>query len=1455
MANIEEFKVKITADTEKLLKDVHRIEKEKVTLSNLSMDTAFFEKFIKQIQKLADASDIDFKVNSQAIIEGTEKARELQQQLNDLNKNNIKINIKEPKIDKSYVDKYIKENKKEIEDAYNSMSSRLRNPFTTKKGGIDSKFKKAFAESSIYFERIKSAVGELRQQTSDKDWFKGMSNDSLIETYQKMVEIDKLREKLNGMPFTLKTNTLDGTKFFDLSNLNISELRTNIEGALSSAQSVVRGQLKSLTGDVNKELDNVVNQVEYFTTGFAKIDVSQIDTLSKKLEEIDRKIAEINEKKKELSEKQKVSLNDPNADVSEYDAYSKKIGELNGELTKLKQEKAEINALPDKYQKELQALDEITQKYEALYGILERINGESIVKTLNSNEAKMQKLLQEGGNRASFSPEFKQLKEQSAIFYSFAKQKDVDLSGLDESAEKRASGLTKSIQYSEKLRQGLLEEKKLHEDNVNALQQELGVEQQKANVEKQIVESKSAEKAVSDANNGVATGNVKVTPTVDPVEWKEKIETALNSTTIAVKTEPTINQESFAEKIKTLTESLSTEINVAPKSIDTSQESVKNEQGNLSTIEEKLSSIVSLVNSKTNAFKQEEQVVEGTVQREVSALEVLIGNLNFVREEIEKITSLVTAIPEVDFGKKLMFEGLAEKVKENVDFSNIFDGKIEGIAKELTPLKDIDLSNLNKLNILNSLDLDKVDSKLVALHTHLDGFAKEVNNLKLDDSSILKSINSLTSKGDELKNLASILKSSRKDIETAASATSSKDNGVKSQDNERIKEANELLSKQVSSLTRIGKLKAASITLESNGDLNQAKFKKEEIKEEESEYQLRAKILKNYIDVLDKQEASLKIQKAITSATKEESFAKAKAQDSLNKGYNKTLNKSQEIEANLEPRDVNGTSMTSYEIKDIEKIKQSYYTLGFSIEETENKIKDLTQAHKDMLDAKTSDERVNAEKIYRSELKKTNDELEGTKKQYVSVAKIEKERQSLANWRAHNSKAEKVYGSDLDDIFHTLETGAGKLTNVELANLQSRIRQIKTEAILTGNAGSSMFDLVKDRAKQLFAYLSSFVSFYRIIDIGRQGFEIIREFDTALTEMRKVSDYSLETLQEYQKETFAIGDAVGATAKTIQDSTADWMRLGESIEEAKKSAQASNVLMNVSEFEDIGEATESLVSMSQAYQDLEKTDIIDKINNIGNNYSIATDNLARGMQNAAAVLSTQGNDIDKTIALITAGNAIVQDISKSSTGVRTIALRLAGTEEAKGQLAELGEDVDDFVVQTKSKTQDLIKDYTAVASNGFKGVDVLDANGNLRDTYEILLDISKVYKQIQEDDKKAGTNRANALVEYIAGKNRSNIAASILQNPEMLENVYKDSQNSSGSAQKELDKYLESIDGKMVQLQNKWQELWFDTVDSGLVKFFVDLGSSILDVTKNVGLLQTAFAGLMTFMAKKNGLD
>lgn len=469
----------------------------------------------------------------------------------------------------------------------------------------------------------------------------------------------------------------------------------------------------------------------------------------------------------------------------------------------------------------------------------------------------------------------------------------------------------------------------------------------------------------------------------------------------------------------------------------------------------------------------------------------------------------------------------------------------------------------------------------------------------------------------------------------------------------------------------------------------------------------------------------------------------------------------------------------------------------------------------------------------------------------------QKELDKIHKLLAENSKMSSEAKAKIKAYYAEIESGNPSMS---LDKIHGEILKIYNAEVEAGRAGRTLFDTLKNSGfHQIAAQMAGMVGVYDVINLGKEGLSVVRELNTALTEMRKVSDESLQSLKNYQNTTFDTADAVGTTAKQIQNSTADWMRLGESMNQAAESAKDANVLLNVSEFEGIDEATESLVSMSQAYKNLDKMDIIDVLNNIGNNYSISTDGLATALKDSASALVTANNDLNEAVSLTTAGNAITQDPSKVGAGLRTISLRLVGTEEAKQELSDLGEETDGMIT-TVSKLRDTIMDATKAASSDGKGFDILDSNGNYKSTYEIMQGLADLYDNIVKKDKELGTNNLNLLLETIAGKNRANIAASILQNGDMLRSVYEDAQNSEGSAEKELNSYLDSIDGKMAQLENRAQEFWFKVIDSETIKNGIDLLSTLLkgatDFVDTVGLLPTILTGVAAAFSFKNvGID
>lgn len=258
-----------------------------------------------------------------------------------------------------------------------------------------------------------------------------------------------------------------------------------------------------------------------------------------------------------------------------------------------------------------------------------------------------------------------------------------------------------------------------------------------------------------------------------------------------------------------------------------------------------------------------------------------------------------------------------------------------------------------------------------------------------------------------------------------------------------------------------------------------------------------------------------------------------------------------------------------------------------------------------------------------------------------------------------------------------------------------------------------------------------------------------------------------------------------------------------------------------------------------------------------NNFSISTDGLASALQRSASALKTAGNDIDESIGLITAGNQVVQDPESVGAAMRVISLRLTGTSQAKQELSELNEDTDG-VITTVSKLRETIMNATKVASNGYKGVDLFDKNGNYRSTASVLQDIADIYSEIEETDKKTKSNNINLLLETISGKNRANTAASILQSPDILREAIESSKNAKGSADRENETYLSSLEASIAQLQTQLQELATVTINSDMFKGVIDTATAFLNIVTQIldklPLLSTAIGGLAGFKLSKAGL-
>lgn len=141
---------------------------------------------------------------------------------------------------------------------------------------------------------------------------------------------------------------------------------------------------------------------------------------------------------------------------------------------------------------------------------------------------------------------------------------------------------------------------------------------------------------------------------------------------------------------------------------------------------------------------------------------------------------------------------------------------------------------------------------------------------------------------------------------------------------------------------------------------------------------------------------------------------------------------------------------------------------------------------------------------------------------------------------------------------------------------------------------------ILNKAKEFGAYFTGSSMIYKAWNAILQGITYIREIDSALTDLKKVTDETEESYERFLDTAAKTADKVGSTIKEIVSSTADWARIGYSLKEAAALAESTAILLNVSEFSNIEDATSALTSTLQAfgYTAEQSMDVVDVLNEV-----------------------------------------------------------------------------------------------------------------------------------------------------------------------------------------------------------------------------------------------------------------
>ena len=240
-------------------------------------------------------------------------------------------------------------------------------------------------------------------------------------------------------------------------------------------------------------------------------------------------------------------------------------------------------------------------------------------------------------------------------------------------------------------------------------------------------------------------------------------------------------------------------------------------------------------------------------------------------------------------------------------------------------------------------------------------------------------------------------------------------------------------------------------------------------------------------------------------------------------------------------------------------------------------------------------------------------------------------------------------------------------------------------------------------------------------------------------------------------------------------------------------------------------ASEFMISTLQGFQlqAEESMAVIDKYNEVANNFAIDTAGIGEALTRSAASFNAANTSLSESIALVTATNEVVQNPEAVGTLWKTLSARIRGS---KTELQELGEEEDKFT-ETTSKLRDLVKSLT--------GFDIMKDKDTYKSIYEIILGIGK------EWDKLTDIEQAS-LGEALAGKRNANALFAVLGNLDTLQDAYATAEDSAGSAEREMENYTRSLQYSLDRAKASLEELSYDLLDSDMLKGGLEFINSLI---------------------------
>lgn len=516
-----------------------------------------------------------------------------------------------------------------------------------------------------------------------------------------------------------------------------------------------------------------------------------------------------------------------------------------------------------------------------------------------------------------------------------------------------------------------------------------------------------------------------------------------------------------------------------------------------------------------------------------------------VKEEAAAVQELVELYQQLGQAKAIADAGSDDVLKQPfIDKANQIQGKID--AKEST----IDRNKYSQqlTGAQKESYKKQIVKELIDLYTKLGEAEAKEDRMSTGDATAKQyrdEANALQARIDATQQLIDV----NKELQTQfdAARKSSVDKVVLKADRSDAASDDSKFEKLAKQYEKLGKLQAQADATGNAVKQEDARQLEEAIKKEREQLALseaQTEELQRRLEISKQNEAlrqgSVEAQNKFEKQIKDSrNKARLNSINSVNRNAQDALNEAAMIDG-LSPESIDRMKLLSAEMDKLQKKYAEIEAKGGVVSDKDQKdvvaqIGNVKRLSSDVGDLVAEYARLSGD----------NAKEIGTFDGQLSGASLDEYKRQLteAVMTATNGKAQiKGFDSATKTLSYTVKTGSNEFTNYTaavrgsdnaLVSLQGETKRTET-----------FMESITRKTKEISTYLISSISLYDIINRFKQGVQYVREIDSALTELKKVTDETEETYERFLDTASKTASKVGSTIKDVVSSTADWARLG-----------------------------------------------------------------------------------------------------------------------------------------------------------------------------------------------------------------------------------------------------------------------------------------------------------------------